>query len=358
MDWPFLVLCTVLALVFYFWNSLSNAFVLWTVAFGGADGRRDVACSSRMHAYIARSELLDEVSFAELFQLCREIVDSEPNVGIEALQDVVLSYKFVSMYRDRVDGSLRGMLLLDERDRTHHGRDIIVFRLGLALFKQQYQGGALPYIFFLYRALRCFLLQPNRQVYVLVKLFSYKSYMIAMNSSEHAYPRYDTKTPEFEQSLIDEYGYSLETSMAKYDPETCVVTRSHVRLERHAAPIRDSDLQNPHIQHFVKLNPGWQKGHCLVACAKITPGVFLSIAKNSLMRAIFHRSRHAGGKPRPRLSRQTSLADALNRRRLYTSNIGDPSSFIVTSSNESASPGEDGMAVDDLDTIDMEDAFS
>lgn len=332
-----LIALAVLAFIYFFWNTIRDGFVLWTVAFGGSEKRRLLECRSRMHAYVAQTSFLDEVSIFELYQLCSSMVDAADGVGIEAFQDVVLQYKFVSMYRDRVDGSLRGMLLLDEKKVVHAGKDIMVFKLGLALFKQRYRGGALPYILFLYRALRCFLRYPKRQVYVLTKLFSYKSYMIGMNLTQEAYPRYDAETPAFEKSLIDEFGYAQQGGTATYNPETCVVTRNHVRLENHAAPVNKEDLSCPHIQHFVKLNPDWHKGHCLVTCCKISFSSIVKLAVSSILRSFFRSSRHstesAQSKPRtpsPVLEKQQSLVEAFNDRRVFESSFGDPSSFIVT----------------------------
>ncbi|XP_065175485.1 uncharacterized protein LOC135805386 [Sycon ciliatum] len=345
----FLLAIASLAFLYLFRNViglLRNALVLWTVAFGGSAQSRSLASSHRMHAYVALSELLDEVSYAELYHLCRGMMDVDgkesASEGIGKLQDVVLGYKFVSLYRDRVDGSLRGMMLLDEKDQEHDGRDIVVFTLGLALFKQQYRGGALPYVFALFRILRSLLLHPQREIYVLTKLFSYKSYLIAMNSSSEAYPRHDAETPAFEKGLIDKFGYSLETSTGKYNAETCVVTRAHVRLERHAAPISGGLLNNAHIKHFVTLNPEWNQGHCLVTCAKVTPWTFISMTVKSAFRAMFtHGNRHANSsgksaasaKARGLLKRQ--ISDAVLNPCVYSSSFGDSSSFIVTSAVES-----------------------
>ena len=327
-----LVVATIIILLYFFGRPLVSALVLWTVAFGGSDSRRRIAQKSRLHAYVARSDLLDEVSMCELYQLCIGMVEKDDGVGIEALQDVVLSYKFVSLYRERVDGSLRGMMLLDEKERMHCGKKIFVFRMGLALFKQHYRGGALPYIFFLYRALRSFAVNRGMPVYVLVKLFSYKTYMVAMNTVSESYPRYDAETPEFEKSLMDEFGASLQAANCSYDPETCVVKRRRVRLERHAAPISDEDLENSHISHFVKLNPGWSKGHCLVTCCKITPMTLINVSFSAFVRTFLGTTTHC---PRPRvassITKQMSISETLKGKRVFETSFGDPSSFIITS---------------------------
>ena len=321
-----------------FGKAVADVFLLMGVAVGGSSGRRAIALKSRMHIYVTETTLLDEVTLKEVFGLCRKTMTWDVPRPIEELRHVLSQYKYISLYRDRVDGSLRGMLLVDEIERKHRGIDIVRITMGLSLFKEGYRGGALAYIFYLSRILRQYVVNFGKPVYVLVKVFSYKGYHIGMLNSLDAYPRYDAKTPEFEKSLIDEFGYSMETSTRKYNPDTGVLEQDFVQLEEHQAPITEEELTNPHTAHFVKMNPGWDKGHCLIMIVKMTPKTFLRTLGRVLKRRFFRGERISRRPLKKDLLRKESVSDFV---KLDSFDGLDTSSFI------SALPIDDNSFIGD-----------
>ena len=320
-----MLLALFLFVMYYLGDRVADVFVLLRVALGGSSGRRAIALKSRMHIYVTETTLLDEVTLKEILNLCGTTMTWDLARPTESLHDVLLTYKYISLYRDRVDGSLRGMLLVDEIERKHHGTDIVRITMGLSLFKEGYRGGTLGYIFYLSRILRQYVVNFGKPVYVLVKVFSYKSYLIGMLNSLDAYPRYDAKTPKFEKSLIDEFGYSMETSTRKYNPDTGVLVQDNIQLEEHQAPITEEELTNPHIAHFVKLNPGWDKGHCLVLIVNMTLKSFLRSLGRMLYRRFFGGSRRARRPLKKDLLRKQSVSDFV---KLDSFDGLDTSSFI------------------------------
>lgn len=109
---------------------------------------------------------------------------------------------------------------------------------------------------------------PGRPTYMIYKVYSYMSYLLAVNNFEEAYPRYDHPVPpEFHRRLMDEFGSAYGEL---YDPETFVIKQQTHNIKDFVAPISEKELRKPHIAYFAKMNPEWQKGHCLILCTKIT----------------------------------------------------------------------------------------
>jgi hypothetical protein len=211
-----------------------------------------------MHAYICRTQKLDYVSIADLFTLGKELVSSD--ISIDQFQKVLLQYERVAIFRDQVDGSLRGMFLIDSQTGLNrHGRRYNCVKLGLALFKDEFRGGPLVYYVICYHLLKVLILHPRTPLYVLTKCFSYKSYLFNLRLSTTVYPRHDSGIPPFEKSIIDEFGESICTANETYDPTTCVLQRETSRLKSHVAPITAKELENPHVAYFSKQNPSWDK---------------------------------------------------------------------------------------------------
>ena len=99
------------------------------------------------------------------------------------------------------------------------------------------------------------ILHPFTPLYMVAKLISYHSYMVAMKFKE-SYPRYDRKTPEYFRKILDEFAQSELHSGDSYDEETNVLKQRQARLQENLAAISERDLQNPHIKFFAERNPG------------------------------------------------------------------------------------------------------
>ena len=66
---------------------------------------------------------------------------STPDEDIQDLQAIFLSYSYIFLFRDKIDGSLRGMFLLGYNRSEEH----TTIQLGVSIFKNYYMGG--PYIY-------------------------------------------------------------------------------------------------------------------------------------------------------------------------------------------------------------------
>jgi len=214
---------------------LRECFILFNIASGGGDNRRSTSKWSRLHVYVCKTKLLDELSVKEIFQFYCTMIDTDATVA--QFQKVMLSYKFIILYREKVDGSLRGAMLLDIRDKDTKQGKIQLSRLGLVFMHRQYRGGGLLYLIAPCLVLKEMFLHPFTPMYVIGKTYSHKSYMIAAQLfPDHCFPRYNAETPEFEQSLLHEYAESVKMPGDVYRPETGVMRekcpKSNIPLHR------------------------------------------------------------------------------------------------------------------------------
>lgn len=290
-------------------------FVLWNVAVGARSDRRSISTRARLHAYVCKTHLLDEVSISQLYSFLKSMMDSD--ITMAQFHLVLLSYKFVVLCRERMDGSLRGAMLLGVDHKENCGKKCTVFRIGLAFFQKFYQGGPLLYYVVAYHVLWELLFHPFTPVYITGKAFSYKSYVTMANNLNNFYPRYDAETPSFEQKLINEFASSVKSADEVFDPKRCVLERTLSAMKEFVAPILKHDLANPHIAFFQETNPGWKQGHQLIVIGQVKLSDFLSLVLKAVTKA---RSTRKEGIERNRFikkrvrSRQFSFQDETAKR--------------------------------------------
>ncbi|XP_065842700.1 uncharacterized protein [Oscarella lobularis] len=310
--------------VFLIRKTFLEYYLLWRIAIGAKSSHRKMDVSNRIHAYVCRTSLLDHVSVCELFQLVKEIV-SVNDIKIEFFHSVLLKYKYVALFRERLDGSLRGMLLIDKDEgQIKNGRKYNCIKMGLALFTTKYRGGPLLYFVAGYHLLKALLLHPFTPLYAMYKCFSYKSYLATIRTCAEVYPRHDKETPAWEKSIMNDFGRSIaESEGSKYDEDSCIIIREVARLHDHAAPDTPDARKNPHSNFFLQANPGWNKGHCMVILARITWGslaglVFQAIKRHFRGKQPAASERTKVSREKPALRRSMSLSESLSSKQYYT----------------------------------------
>ena len=268
----------------YIFVIFRDYFVLWNVAFGAHPTRRNISHRMRLHPYVCNPLLLDKISFNELFTFGKTMVATD--ITIDTFRKTVLAYKYVIIFRERLDGSLRGMCLLGKDTVDKNGQKCTILKMGLALFHNYYQGGPFLYYILLYHLIREKMFHPRTPLYVTAKLFSYKSYLVFVNSIKKVYPRYDEPIPDFERQILDDFAKTVCFPNEVYYPESFVLERELSSMKTHVAVLTERDLENPHIRFFATQNPGWEKGHCMFTIAVITWSDILYVILKSLRRAI------------------------------------------------------------------------
>lgn len=258
-------------------------YVLWNIATGGRADRRTMSAKIRLHVYVCKTDLMDEVSVNELYSFLIKMMDSD--VSIKEFHSVLLSYSYAVVCRERKDGSLRGIMLMGVDHNELNGAKYTLIRLGLCFFQNYYRGGPLLYYIVAYHIIKELLLHPFTPLYIIGKAFSYKSYMVICNTLSRCYPRCDLETTEFARSIINEYGKKAKSLNEVYDADKFVLRRERTAMKEGVAFLSVDDLKNPHIKFFVEQNPGWVKGHQLVVVGEARWSDLFRMVWRSLMRA-------------------------------------------------------------------------
>lgn len=113
--------------------------------------------------------------------------------------------------------------------------------------------------------------EPDVPLYWFLISKGYRTYLYLPLFFESFYPNCEVPTPEFEQRVLD----ALATAKfpAYYRPESGLIEfpESHGQLKPPLAEIPTRRLRNPHVQFFLRRNPGFAAG-CELAClAEISP---------------------------------------------------------------------------------------
>jgi hypothetical protein len=271
-------LTTVAALLIYFalkvirkiFKAYQEVFVMWTVMFGRRWMPKER--SLRIQPYLCRTADLDDVSIDECFQFHSEAflpadegVTKEQSHYFAIYRKTLLSYSHILLCREKLDGSLRGLVLMGLQYKKTH----TVLKVGLTLTHKNYRGGPWMKVVAACLIMRELILHPFVPVYLITKMSTYKSYLIS-TSYPDSHPRYDKEAPEEYKKIAEDFVRSIQSPEDEYDRDTFVLRRRTAIVNEHLAAISERELQNPHISFFNERNPGWREGDQLVAMAKMT----------------------------------------------------------------------------------------
>lgn len=121
----------------------------------------------------------------------------------------------------------------------------------------------------------------DRPLYWFLISKGHRTYLFLPSFFDEFYPRHDRPTPPFERQLI--HILARAKFPGDFDPETGLIrhsaARDRVKPELDSAPRR---LNNPHVDFFVRRNPGYRCGSELACVAEIAPANMRSVAKREL----------------------------------------------------------------------------
>ena len=315
--------------------------MLWNISKGATSKRRSISAKIRLHVYVCETHLLDEVSVNELYTFLIKMMDSD--VTIRQFHTVLLSYSYALIFRERKDGSLRGVTLLNV-SRRKHGKNYTLLQIGLSFFQNYYRGGPMLYYVVAYHILKELILHPFTPLYIIGKAFSYKSYVVLCHTLPLAYPRYDAETPEFEKGIINEFGTSVKLLNEVYDEEMFVLKRERTSMKEGVAVLTPESLNDPHIKFFVERNPGWRKGHQLITMGLVRWSDFLRLLWRALGRTWRAKRERVSSQKKVKLTRRFSFQNrTLNRYATDYSEVDAGGSSIIARDEQ------------ELDIIDEED---
>ena len=168
-----------------------------------------------------------------------------------------MQYTHVLMCRDRMDGTLRGAMLLGIERKG----DYTLLKLGTTTFKSYYRGSPFIKIIIASLTLSELIKNPLTPIFTIGKVYSPKGYVFGLSMTEF-HPIYNRETPEQYKKIFAELAetyISSKPGRARYNPETFVIEQEDSSVAENLAVLSEHELQNPHIKFFVERNPGWKK---------------------------------------------------------------------------------------------------
>ncbi len=120
---------------------------------------------------------------------------------------------------------------------------------------------------------------PGRELYWFLISKGYKTYRFLPVYFHEFFPRYDRDTPQWATGIIDACG--RQKFSQSYDPATGLVVAPSdgCRLREGVATVTAERLNDPHVQFFLRRNPGHAAGNELCCIAPLTRENFASTAR-------------------------------------------------------------------------------
>ncbi len=269
----------------YFFCLFLEYFVLWSVARGGrySDGKTTIAKNSLL-IFICPPVNLDEKSVIELYSFVGQHVNY--NLNVQEFHKLLLSYGHAVLYRDKQDGSLRGVLMVDLERKIFKGNHCMVMQCGTCYFDKKYRGGSYKHYVLAYFRLLALLSHPFTPFLLVARYFSYLPYAQLAHTFEYVYPSYGKVTPDFIKAFIDDFARKVMSKGDEYDPKTSVLKQTRFySLKCHASESWSANTKDTHVNFFCERNPGWTEGHQLVAVASIRLRDILVLMRRMIVKA-------------------------------------------------------------------------
>ena len=238
-----------------------------------------MAAAPRLSVAIVPTTSLTSADWDDLWQLTDTFFDTERGHA----QDNARRHPQTVLVRSRDDGRLVGTASI----RTHHvmlgGRMVIAIQTSQVLLRPEARGrNVLQKVGF-----RCWLAQrlrhPFRHIYWFFDTFGWKSYLLLPHNFRDFWPRHDLPTPPREQSLIDRL--ATRVYGADWRPAQGIVVRSGRKRLRPATAPLEGARASPHIDFFVRANPGHADGDMLVCLCPLSTANWVSAGLRAIARA-------------------------------------------------------------------------
>ena len=176
---------------------------------------------------------------------------------VEYTHKLLMQYTHVLMCRDRMDGTLRGAMMLGIERKG----DYTLIQLGGTIFKNYYRGSPFINIIVAYVSVSELIKHPLTPIYIVGRVYSHGAYTFGLSMREY-YPVYNKETPESFKKIFADFAETiikLKGDRAKYNPETFVIEMEETHLLENMTTLSPHELENPHVKFFVERNPGWKK---------------------------------------------------------------------------------------------------
>jgi hypothetical protein len=187
---------------------------------------------------------------------------------------------------DRANGAVAGFSTVQSYKRVVAGRKVVVVYSGDTICDEKYWGQRALHSAFLKYIVGVKLRNPATPVYWFLISKGYKTYLLLAKNFVEFWPRYDKRTPAWQDLLIDTL--ARDKFGLDWRPELGVLrfTTPKGKLRGGVAPIGMAERRDPHIAFFAGHNPGADNGDELCCVGHIGPALAVKYFWRRVVRAL------------------------------------------------------------------------
>jgi hypothetical protein len=231
---------------------------------------QDPVAKARRSAIKAKTYTLDQLSQLDIFrmhQIFAKYYDGHP---FAQFQNDLAEKDHVILLRDVEQGRIKGFSTLMKVEIQTERGTVRGFYSGDTVLEKEYWGSpalGLEFLRFLWIER---LKNPFRPLYWFLISKGYKTYLLMANNFSTHYPRFELKTPDYFQSIMNSFYEKKFNGL--YDRESGRVQTAGTacRLKEQVAEVTPEMQRLERVAFFQKVNPDWRSGVELACLAEMT----------------------------------------------------------------------------------------
>jgi hypothetical protein len=219
-----------------------------------------------------------DLSAADLDEMYALMCRNYENVWRHRFEADLSEKDWIIWLTDEATGTLSGFSTQRLLSLSLNGRPVTVMFSGDTIVGREHWGTTVLPIAWGRLAFSIIEAHPGQELYWYLISKGFRTYRFLPLFFKQFHPRYDRDTPPEIRALIDAVGQIKCPD--RYDSVAGVIraTETSDRLRPDLGEITDARLRDPHIEFFLKLNPGHARGDELCCIAPLTPENFASSA--------------------------------------------------------------------------------
>ena len=224
---------------------------------GGSENRSKPRHSGMLCAKIIPATAVDDGMRDRMWEI---FLKYYTGITREAFDKDLSKKNHVIMVCDTGDNSIQGFSTIEIMKHTLNGRKFLAVFSGDTIVEKEYWRQNALHMAFLQYIVKLKLKNPFTPLYWFLISKGYKTYLLLSRNLLRYWPRYDTPTPEWENSMLD---YLVREKYPEvWIPEKGVLHFEECsgKLKSQNAPITNDLLEFPDIKFFAEKNPGHVDG--------------------------------------------------------------------------------------------------
>lgn len=177
--------------------------------------------------------------------------------------------EITALFRHRHTDALIGFMGVRHREITiSTGERVSTLYFGHGFISPSHRGQHLIQRTVVALYLKCLLRRPTQRVFLWSNALTVRPYLLTARDLQEYYPHPFIDWPDDVREVRDQLGHHYYGQ--DFDIEHGVVHKSTRYVRQHALHIHPDKQRDPHVQLYMTLNPGYERGHGLLTMQPAT----------------------------------------------------------------------------------------